>query len=202
MKKFIQKGFTLVELMIVIVIIAILVAISLVSYDGAKNTAKQTVTLNAMDQYEQLLKSYKGANGYYPPTQTLGTDGSVLTNIGNAAGGYVCLGVNGPADPPFAATQCYSTSSPSLLTYENSTIDTALKTMSSTLETSIGKPVTSSDGTDSMRGVLYTSQRDTTGASRGAALIMAPLDGKTCGRGTLQAAGSVLPMAICLLSLK
>lgn len=45
-----REGFTIVELLIVIVVIAILAAISIVSYTGIQQRANNTVTIEATGQ--------------------------------------------------------------------------------------------------------------------------------------------------------
>ena len=60
------SGFTIVELLIVIVVIAILAAITIVAYNGIQTRAKNTKTLVATEQAIKLLGSYKAINGAYP----------------------------------------------------------------------------------------------------------------------------------------
>lgn len=61
-----QKGFTLVELLIVIVVIAILAAISVVAYNGIQNRAEVSKTANAISAYKKGLMMYKADKGVYP----------------------------------------------------------------------------------------------------------------------------------------
>ena len=65
-----SKGFTIVELLIVVVVIAILAAITIVSYTGitgrAYTASVQTEFRNAM----QSIEKYKVENGLYPSTGT------------------------------------------------------------------------------------------------------------------------------------
>lgn len=60
------KGFTLVELLIVIVVIAILAAITLVSYNGIQKRAKNTAIISAASQSMTLIRSYIALEGKYP----------------------------------------------------------------------------------------------------------------------------------------
>ena len=65
-----QTGFTIVELLIVIVVIAILAAISIVAYTGIQTRAENTKTLQATASWVRALQLYKADNGNYPPTHS------------------------------------------------------------------------------------------------------------------------------------
>lgn len=64
------KGFTVVELLIVIVVISILTTIAIVSYNGVQNTARNAQRLNDIKNVEGLLENYYTKNGTYPQTTT------------------------------------------------------------------------------------------------------------------------------------
>lgn len=66
--KLTQKGFTIVELLIVIVVIAILAAITVVAYNGVQNRAKNTSVQSDIKQVQRLVESYNALNGSYPST--------------------------------------------------------------------------------------------------------------------------------------
>lgn len=61
-------GFTIVELLIVIVVIGILSAIAIVSYNGAQNTARNAQRLDDINRVADLLDIYYTKNGTYPVT--------------------------------------------------------------------------------------------------------------------------------------
>lgn len=61
-----QKGFTIVELLIVIVVIAILATISIVAYSGIQQRAKNTAIVDAASKSLRLVQAYIAANGTYP----------------------------------------------------------------------------------------------------------------------------------------
>lgn len=61
-----SKGFTIVELLIVIVVIAILAAITIVSYNGITNRSRQAVMQAEVDQIAKEVAIYKILNGSYP----------------------------------------------------------------------------------------------------------------------------------------
>lgn len=61
-----QKGFTIVELLIVIVVIAILAAITIVAYNGIQNRARSSQIVSGMTQYVKALASYGADKSTYP----------------------------------------------------------------------------------------------------------------------------------------
>ena len=63
-----QKGFTIVELLIVIVVIAILAAITIVAYNGIQSRAKSAKVQQDIKSMQRLVELYKADNGSYPTT--------------------------------------------------------------------------------------------------------------------------------------
>ena len=61
-----QAGFTIVELLIVIVVIAILAAISIVAYNGIQSRARDTQRVSEMHRLKLALETYYVDNGFYP----------------------------------------------------------------------------------------------------------------------------------------
>jgi prepilin-type N-terminal cleavage/methylation domain-containing protein len=61
-----QKGFTIVELLIVVVVIAILAAITIVSYNGIQNRAKNQQTVSTVRAYYTTLGSIGAETGSIP----------------------------------------------------------------------------------------------------------------------------------------
>lgn len=80
-----QTGFTIVELLIVIVVIGILAAITIVAFNGVQQKARTVTTVTAVNDYRKALINYAVENGSYP----------TLANGSNA-----CLGEK--------VTQCYA----------------------------------------------------------------------------------------------
>ena len=64
--KYNQSGFTIVELLIVIVVIGILAAITIVAFNGVQQRAENTKTISAVDGYEKALIAYATVKGEYP----------------------------------------------------------------------------------------------------------------------------------------
>lgn len=63
-----QKGFTVVELLIVIVVIGILAAITIVAYNGIQNRAINSAGSSAAAQAVKLVNGYVSTYGTYPST--------------------------------------------------------------------------------------------------------------------------------------
>lgn len=62
-----STGFTIVELLIVIVVIAILAAISIVAYTGIQQRARDAERLSDAQMIDKAIKSYYAVHGEYPP---------------------------------------------------------------------------------------------------------------------------------------
>ncbi len=61
-----RGGFTIVELLIVVVVIAILAAITIVVYNGVSAQANDSVVQSDLRQFSQTMERYKVENGQYP----------------------------------------------------------------------------------------------------------------------------------------
>ena len=75
-----QKGFTIVELLIVIVVIGILAAITVVAYNGIQSRTKITKSQSDLTSMQKLLSLYHADNGSYPTTIVSGTRHWFYTN--------------------------------------------------------------------------------------------------------------------------
>jgi general secretion pathway protein G len=63
-----EKGFTLVELMIVIIILAVLTGIAVPSYMALRNRARESATESEMKNIATALELYQADNEIYPLT--------------------------------------------------------------------------------------------------------------------------------------
>lgn len=62
------SGFTIVELLIVIVVIAVLAAISIVAYNGIQNRTAVSRSLSDLSSLNKIIQVYYATNGSYPTT--------------------------------------------------------------------------------------------------------------------------------------
>ena len=76
----VQKGFTIVELLIVIVVIAILAAITIVSYNGVQNRAKSTAAYSLATSVNKAVEINLAEKGTYPTIADL-TASTALARI-------------------------------------------------------------------------------------------------------------------------
>lgn len=127
-----QRGFTLVELLIVIVVIAILAAVSIVAYNGIQHRALNTARLAEVKQWRELFALYYSENGQMPDT----------------AAGYYCLGSGFPDGDGSTGGECRDYKSYGSTAYheaDNTSLMNELKTVGS-LPNGPRKPVNDTIG--------------------------------------------------------
>lgn len=81
-----QKGFTIVELLIVIVVIAILAAISIVAYNGIQNRGKTSAGASTAGSIQKKVEAFNTLNSAYPTYCQLVTNSNTPTGTQPAAG--------------------------------------------------------------------------------------------------------------------
>lgn len=78
-----SRGFTIVELLIVIVVIAILAAISIVAYNGIQERARNTTAADSASQLKTKIEAWNAVNGEYPTKAEV--DGGLVDNTAPTA---------------------------------------------------------------------------------------------------------------------
>lgn len=68
-----RKGFTIVELLIVIVVVAILATISVAAYNGVQKRANQSLVKQDFSNIKKKLEFYKIEHGRYPAGEVVDT---------------------------------------------------------------------------------------------------------------------------------
>lgn len=100
-----KNGFTIVELLIVIVVIGILAAITIVAYNGIQDRARQTQASSAANQAGKKVKIYETENGSYPAS--LATVGIANTSNINytytQVGNFYCVAATTTGANPVTA---------------------------------------------------------------------------------------------------
>lgn len=69
-KRSTASGFTIVELLIVVVIIAILAAITIAAYSGIQSRARNSAALTTANTFIKKVHTYYSLKGSYPATTT------------------------------------------------------------------------------------------------------------------------------------
>lgn len=83
-----NRGFTIVELLIVIVVIAILAAISIVAYNGIQTRANDSTVKDDLSKIATAIRNYEAVKGTLPASQT------VLEDMNDPAAGVTEATVN------------------------------------------------------------------------------------------------------------
>lgn len=156
-----RAGFTIVELLIVIVVIAVLAAITVVAFNGVQQRARNTQRATTADGYIKMVRLYVTQNGAYPHNANacLGD-----TNTDTNSDGIGDCGTNGD-------------------TNQSSTLSTELRKVASSLPPINSPPI--KDGANTIRGIRYNinATRTVDGKTR-PLMIMYYLEGnaQNCGR--------------------
>jgi prepilin-type N-terminal cleavage/methylation domain-containing protein len=111
-----KKGFTLIELMVVIAIIGILASIIMVSLSSAQSKGRDTKRIADVRTIQLSLEEYYNDNGYYPATLAALTPNYIaaiptdpksslayLYSVYNAVNNANCVGANKPVKYHLAA---------------------------------------------------------------------------------------------------
>jgi prepilin-type N-terminal cleavage/methylation domain-containing protein len=160
-----HHGFTIVELLIVIVVVAILAAISIVAYTGVQSRARQSIVQAELSDAKKKLTLYKVDQGNYPTTNASLTQADLRisspSNYENRAGYsnyYYCVDVANNKFAIGARTAGSDMKSYYVTTGEGVGVYPGLITLSETCAR-LGLP-----GTTSADGAYVSSGLSTTGA--------------------------------------
>lgn len=136
-----NRGFTIVELLIVIVVIGILAAIVIVAFNGVQDRANNAIKYEAASNYGKALSTYSAFNNTYPP-------------MGQPS---VCLGLG--YSIKVTGDTVGSCGGSDYTTKEDSTFNTAIKTVLGSVPRANDQIVTKGDG-QTFVGVTLTRWDD------------------------------------------
>ncbi len=85
-----QRGFTIVELLIVIVVIGILAAITIVAFNGVQNRGKTASAQSLANSIDKKLEAWNATTGSYPPYCDFATNSIAATGTASGIGAAGC----------------------------------------------------------------------------------------------------------------
>lgn len=130
------------ELLIVIVVIAVLAAIAIAAYNGARNKAEASRSLSAVNSYIKLLKLHAQSTGSFPSTESSPTYEYCLGNPSDF-----------PAEGVFASGQCIHNAT---TTYRVSTNQALADSLSANGRVSSTRLSNSKLDSETWRGIRYS----------------------------------------------
>lgn len=101
------RGFTIVELLIVVVVIAILATLAIVAYNGIQARARAAAVSTALNQANKKIRMYQVDNNAFPTLLADAgiSDGSVTYQYTGSAGSFCVTGTQGDTSMYMSDTQ-------------------------------------------------------------------------------------------------
>ncbi|MBH1980244.1 prepilin-type N-terminal cleavage/methylation domain-containing protein [Candidatus Saccharibacteria bacterium] len=164
-----SSGFTVVELLVVIVVIGILAAVSIVAFTGVRQHATDTSQVAAVGNWEKVLKAYYARYNKLPTITSTSMPPSMFG--GTPVDRAVCLGRSYPADGYFGNGECLS-----IFMGKAGAVDTPFMNQIETMATVNGLNMERIGAEVEEDGVQYSF------VTRGAALLADPNDSAATAR--------------------
>ena len=164
------SGFTIVELLLVVVVMGILSTIVVVTFTGVQKRAKDAQLISGIDSLEKGLRLYELKNGGFPnPTDVASSGGITAACVQPTSGGW-------PAEQGLTSSDCYFLSSNGARIGYSPVLRDALQTVVSEIPDT-SAIVYSAPDILSARGIIYQYWTE----DRVALAYFVPND-QTCGR--------------------
>ena len=110
-----SRGFTFVELLVTVTIVAVLAAVGMVSYGSASVKSRDTRRMTDIESIRSALELYRTDVGNYPDLTVNGVSGCLeQTSITSPSNTYLNPV---PFDPKNTSTYCYKYTRPTTTTY-------------------------------------------------------------------------------------
>jgi prepilin-type N-terminal cleavage/methylation domain-containing protein len=139
-----KQGFTIVELLVVIVVVAILAAITIVAYSNIKTLAVDATLKSDSESAAKVLANDLTLNGVYPVTAAAANNGKGLPRSG--ANAYLYIPNNSANPPTYTLTISNPGSANSYVVTESSNIPTLITGAAPVVTTPTADTVTVTGG--------------------------------------------------------
>ncbi len=193
-----RNAFTLVEILITIVIIAILASISMVAYSGIQTRAQAASTLATESNYAKVIQIYQSTQGDYPVT----TDNGGMPLPFASSSGFICAGdpSDYPAKDGFLAGSCATTDGGVTSSMNaSSSFHSQLTSVSGTIRVNSNNVVVA--GSNRFRGVNYAAYPSSVGS--GSVRLQYYVNGDvSCGSGAKDYYAPPTNITYCLFYLR
>ncbi|MBI5614326.1 prepilin-type N-terminal cleavage/methylation domain-containing protein [Candidatus Gottesmanbacteria bacterium] len=137
-----RSGFTLIEVLVAATIIAVLVAIGMVSYSSVNKRSRDAKRRGDIEQMRSALELFRSEYGYYPSVGSNAWTNASGLNTGDAATGLVpSFMPSVPSDPKSTQQYSFKATNASSGIYYGYCLSAKLETISSTTSTCTGADV-------------------------------------------------------------
>lgn len=127
-----ERGFTIVELLIVIVIIAILAAIVIVAYNGIQSRANTSAAQQTANTLMKKVEAYNAIKGEYPKVTTTFVTDMATDNTSTLTGTGITINNTGTASKTQFKVELCGTGAGVIISYWDYTVSALTTTTANT----------------------------------------------------------------------